>query len=685
MNNIIYYLLISIFTLISIICLINMNNFERKLNLKGIKIVLFFIILMSYMTLVSYPIKKILDTQLLNIKLPKGAKGPRGNRGDSGSNAICDTCGDDLCLKKILFNITNTYNYWRELKGLNIYPDTYVIKNQYLKDIIIKQCKSKEFQKIIKKFGSNNKTECPGTLESCGIYDYMFSMWSIWILIILKYKNGMFFLENESFTDIDFDGLIEDEDGFLNGDTVEYESSQYTIDKSTNSKHIHPMYYIKDYNGTTKGAYHISKLTFKSGSSGSTDNWNNMFYTTVPNIHVKIKKNDTGSTKVFDAAGIDNTFFNKEGIPGRGKYSPFHEIKNYEAWYWGRDEQLKPKTIINKKEKSDLIKIVPETKFKITNNYYELFNSKDKIYNRQFSFNTITSDDIKRYKQTKTSSNTPSTTQDSQDFKFLRANTYIDHKENAYFKEYKPIGDILIFTNGLEDNLENNLENNLEDASCLPTFSIFHNNDIGYTGPIKKKLPNIKETYLVSGDTKAPIDFKLHSYYKEDNGMGGEHIKLSIWEPEAPTDYIALGFVVNNKTLDIDDNDKTDKIKIENSIKTHLKPSYNSVACVPKKILADSSDSDPGEKLKKLDIKTLNLKDISKWEVEIDNELKINNITNTFISKKSSQEVKDNFNNKYIINQSTAQGNKQSSSSDDIKQTISNIKDKKYSILKLYD
>lgn len=670
MNNIIYYLLIAIFTLISIICLINMNNVEKKFNLKEIKIVYFFIILMSYMTLVSYPIKKILDTQLLNIKLPKGPKGPRGNRGDGGSNAICDTCGDDLCLKKILFNITNTYNYWRELKGLDIYPDTYVIKNQYLKDIIIKQCKSKEFQKIIQKFGSNNKNGCPNNLKPCGIYDYMFSMWSIWILIILKYKNGMFFLENESFTDIDFDGLIEDEDGFLNGDKVKYDSRTYTIDKSTNSKNIHPMYYIKDTN--TIGPYHISKLTFESDSSGFTDNWNNMFdYNEDSNIHVKIKKNDPGNDKVFNANGIDNDFFNKEGIPSRGKYSPFNEIKNYEAWYWGRDEQLRPEIIISKKEQVDLSQTIKITKFVKTNNYYELFNSKDKIYNRQFSFNTITSDDIERYEQTTQSSNTQPS---NKDFKFLRAKPYIDHKENAYFKEYKPIGDIL-YIDGSEDNLEDNLE---DVSSCSPTFSIFDNtNDNGYTDAIKKKLINT-ETYLVSGDTKSPVDFKLHSYYKDNNGKGGEHIKFSIWEPEAPTNYVALGFVVNNKTLDIDKIGTTD---IKTYIKNNLKPSYNSIACVPETILADS-DSESGEN------SNLDLKDISKWEVidskNGDTQLKINKITKTFISEKLSKDTgTPNYFNKKLI-QNTENVQTTSVSSNDPKQ-VSTIKDKKYSILKLYD
>ena len=127
MNNVINYSIIIILSLVSFIGIINTNSIEEQLKVKGSRIVLFFIILMTYMTLVSYPVKNILNKNIKSIKLPKGKKGPRGYRGKGGSNAICDTCGDDLCLKKILFNITNTYNYWRSLNGLNVYSDSFVI------------------------------------------------------------------------------------------------------------------------------------------------------------------------------------------------------------------------------------------------------------------------------------------------------------------------------------------------------------------------------------------------------------------------------------------------------------------------------------------------------------------------------------------------------------------------------
>ena len=64
--------------------------------------------------------------------------------------------------------------------------------------------------KDFKKYGSNT----PGNKN--GVYDYLFKIWSIWILIILKYKNGAAFLESEDLTDNDFDGLIDDSDISIN-------------------------------------------------------------------------------------------------------------------------------------------------------------------------------------------------------------------------------------------------------------------------------------------------------------------------------------------------------------------------------------------------------------------------------------------------------------------------------------
>ena len=88
----------------------------------------------------------------------------------------------------------------------------------------------------------------------------MFKLWSIWILIILKYKNGIFFLESDSLTDVDFDGLIEKEDCFLHSDIVIFKDEKYIIDKSQKSKRIHPMYHIKK-------QIHFKRIVHKSTST----------------------------------------------------------------------------------------------------------------------------------------------------------------------------------------------------------------------------------------------------------------------------------------------------------------------------------------------------------------------------------------------------------------------------------
>ena len=131
MNIIITYGSIFILTLILILTLINLPLLKKTFGDKnGSTIILIIIIFMSYFTLIIFPVNTILNNQILNKKLLQGDKGKRGNRGKPGKPAQCDTCGDELCLKKILFNITNTYNYWRSLNGFEIYPDTYVIKNE---------------------------------------------------------------------------------------------------------------------------------------------------------------------------------------------------------------------------------------------------------------------------------------------------------------------------------------------------------------------------------------------------------------------------------------------------------------------------------------------------------------------------------------------------------------------------
>ena len=113
----------------------------------------------------------------------------------------------------MLYNITLTYKWWRNAKDLPKLPDSYIIKNEYLKSKIKNHCKSEEFSKILKKYGSNTiKNKSNNGEEAKDAYDYMFRMWTIWILIILKYEKGSLFLDSEQLTETDFVNMITDTD-----------------------------------------------------------------------------------------------------------------------------------------------------------------------------------------------------------------------------------------------------------------------------------------------------------------------------------------------------------------------------------------------------------------------------------------------------------------------------------------
>ena len=106
---------------------------------------------------------------------------------------------------KIMGHITDTINYWRAINKYDELPKNYIIKNNYIKNKVKRQCKSKEFNDILTKFGSNSK-KCTdvftnkntnisytGQKGKCGIYDYMFNMWTRWILQFLYMKMDLYF------------------------------------------------------------------------------------------------------------------------------------------------------------------------------------------------------------------------------------------------------------------------------------------------------------------------------------------------------------------------------------------------------------------------------------------------------------------------------------------------------------
>ena len=348
----------------------------------GFKAIICFILLTTYISIVQIPIKNLSNKSVI-IKTPiPGEKGIRGARGLQGNDGICTKCSDnDLCYKKILYNITLTYNWWRSLKGLPLYSDSYIIKNSFLKSRVKSHCKSSEFTKIFTKYGANTDT-------NMGAYDYIFRMWSIWILIILKYNKGSFFLESEQLDEQNFVNMINDKD---------------------------------KYNGSDM---------FK---------WNTMFLSQ-SNNDVYITKNYVDNNFVYSHNDtIDEKFFITDGVPNENE-SPFDEIKRYSSWYWGNDNSKPIIDIISNINEEDNVllyktcynekinkKKIPTIKIKITNNFYKLF-STDNAYQ-------LKDDDLGIYK--------PFLKLGSSNITFIRPYEYIDNEEHPKFRNYKSIGDVV--------------------------------------------------------------------------------------------------------------------------------------------------------------------------------------------------------------------------------------------------
>ena len=394
LNTIFNWLTIIILTLgmlIAIVLIKKMNipmDLIKNYNISeaGARNVVIFIILTTYISFVQIPIKNLINKKIIKKKGIPGEKGIRGNRGKQGNIGVCEKCNNgSLCYKKILYNITLTINWWRKnIKNISPYPDSFIIKNEYLKSKIKQHCSSNELEKIFTKYGANNTTTCPDDSSSCGSYDYMYRMWSIWILIILKYEKGLFFLNSEQLDENDFFNMITD----------------------TNNN--------------------VNKYA-----------WNKMFKNN--NLVIKNEYNSkTNELEIKDVYKSINTNFFKKGIETNQK-SPFDEIKKYNAWYWGGDETSKPKINIvstlqsDNSDDSELLRktcgnasgINTKIKIKETNNFYRLFSTD----------NTWQKDDSDIL--------TPFQTLGDNNVTFMRAQEYIDTEAHHIFRTYKPVGDVV--------------------------------------------------------------------------------------------------------------------------------------------------------------------------------------------------------------------------------------------------
>tara|TARA_B110001469_G_C9637717_1_gene320019 strand:- start:606 stop:2777 length:2172 start_codon:yes stop_codon:yes gene_type:complete len=524
-----FILIITIFTIIIGFYIRNLQESYTKY-----KIILYFILTISYISLIQFPIRKLINKTVEIRAAPPGDKGPRGNRGQSGEDSICESCnGGDLCSKKILEHITFTYNWWREITGLPLKSTKYIINNEYLKSKIKKHCQSKEFSKILTKYGSNKKKDdCTGIDYDCGAYDYMFRMWTIWILIILKYDKGVYFLESESLNENDFINLLSSE-------------VDSTIHNSWN---------------------HMFNTDEESTGSKNSDD-----------LSINVKRNTKWTEEggyIDTLIGVDKQFFKNNGVPDKLK-TPFDEIKNYKAWYWGSDEKSKPILEIhpnNNYDNNDIALLCnscindtacgggEETKtikFKKTNNFYKLFTTLNSASKKDT--NTNIHIPFQQYGElTNTLGNvtsSPISDQKKEGIIFMRPYEIIDDTEHVKYRHYKPVGDVVFDTKDV-----NNFP--FESNSCLP-------NKMKYNDEFINKLVKHKElsSILVSGDTKSPTSYKL--VYSTINRSGlNKNTAFSVWKPVPPVEYIALGYVIDTKPWE-NGNEPT-------------KPSLDLIACVPK-------------------------------------------------------------------------------------------------------
>ena len=180
---------------------IGVFNFGIDLDNNNSKFLFIGLFALTFINVYIFLLSRTMRYQLRNKPGQFGPKGVRGFRGKKGKRSNCtDKCNDGLCYQKLLANITASYNEWRKIKGFSLLAESSQIKNNFLKDKAKKMCNSPQFQKMIKANGAQ-KT-----------YDYLYKIWRTWIHIILKYDNGMYFLDSESLIGNEFDYLISDID-----------------------------------------------------------------------------------------------------------------------------------------------------------------------------------------------------------------------------------------------------------------------------------------------------------------------------------------------------------------------------------------------------------------------------------------------------------------------------------------
>ena len=460
-------------------------NMELIENDKSVNVLLIYLIVVSLVTITGVGITYNIQPTTKNIRPPMGEKGRRGNRGKLGKDKKCGIkCQDNACYLKIMAHITEVYNYWLKIKRRPLIGSRKHIANIFLKRKVKEICLSDEFQNMVRLHGSHSDDKSCDKKSNCGAYDYIFRVWTEWILTILKYENGQLFIDSENMNDNDFDGMI----------------TQNDLKKSDK---------VKTWLFPT--VLEIRDIITESDEQKKKER--------------KFYKSDIVKFYLFN--GVPDAQQDTENTEITIK-TPFEIIKEYDAWYWGANPLSIPRLVNNCQFGNYGEEFKEKIKIKLSNDYFEVWDSSEarQAKGTYTDINTEYQNTYKPYQQL-----------GDKHVKIYRAKDFYDNSEkNLNFKSYKPVGDVIVEKDEIKDT----------DFSLNKQFPRYLNK-IYKSYPNKNETSGPgRLTILVSGNVKHPTGYTSIYSRKRTEGFQANNLAFTVWRPIPPSGYVSLGDIISN-------------------------------------------------------------------------------------------------------------------------------------------